>query len=209
MAETAMEDRSPWGALVRPGRFGAAGPEAGVVIGEAPTLATALLTIRKGQGAALNKAAKVWGVELPSTPRWVSEHDISFIWAGPGQWLVRGPGSFADLSSSLAALAPFGTFIDQSHARAALVVRGSRARDTLAKGLDIDLHPRAFSPGDVALTQAAGMSAHLWQLDEAPTYTVAVPASFAGSFWHWLADAAAEYGYKVEPGLRSTESPGQ
>ncbi len=50
------------------------------------------------------------------------------------------------------------------------------------------------------------MSAYLWQVDEAPTYEIAVPASFAGSFWHWLSDAAAEYGYVVEDPIGSGAS---
>ena len=157
-----------------------------------------LMAARKGQTAALLKGAQGWGVELPTSPRWVRGRDLLVLWAGPGQWLVRGPGPYADLAARLTELASYGVLIDQSHARATLRVAGARARDALAKGFEIDLHPRAFRPGDLALTQAAGMSAYLWQLDEVPTYEIAVPASFAGSLWHWLSDAAAEYGYTVE-----------
>lgn len=200
MAEISLAELSPWTGLWRRGRFGTTGQQPGVVISEPTRAGMLLLAARKGQGTELLKAAKGWRVELPTSPRWVEGRNLTFLWAGPSQWLVRGPGSYAELAAGLTDLAPYGVFIDQSHSRATLTVGGARARDALAKGFEIDLHPRAFGPGDVALTQAVGMSAHLWQLDEAPTYTIAVPGSFAGSFWHWLSEAAAEYGYRVEDG---------
>jgi len=38
---------------------------------------------------------------------------------------------------------------------------------------------------------------HLWQIDDSPTYDIAVPRSLAASFWHWLAESAAEFGLDV------------
>ena len=70
----------------------------------------------------------------------------------------------------------------------------------LAKGIAIDLHPRAFKPGDVALTIAAHIGVQLWQVDEAPTYEIAVPRSLAKSLWAWLSASAAEFGYEVASG---------
>lgn len=200
MAETVLDQRSPWTALAKPGRFGTAGSEPGVLIGEPPPLAMAVLVAHRGRFSDVLHAARSSGIELPTAPRWISGRDMMVLWNGPGQWLVRGGNSFSDLAASLAGLASVASWIDQSHSRAVLRVGGSRARDALAKGFEIDLHPRAFRAGDVAMTQAAGVSAYLWQLDEAPTFEIAVPASFAGSVWHWLSDAAAEYGYVVVDG---------
>ena len=75
---------------------------------------------------------------------------------------------------------------------------GPRVRDTLAKGCSLDLHPRAFKPGDAATTPVALIDCQIWQLDETPTYALAVPSSFAESFWDWLTASAAEFGYTVE-----------
>lgn len=201
MADLSLAELSPWSGLWRRGRSGNSGHEPGVVISEPAAQGMVLLVARKGETEALLRAAKAWGVELPTSPRWVRGREQVFIWAGPGQWLVRGPGSGTELMGRLSDWTANGAVIDQSHSRAVLSVSGPRARDVLAKGFDIDLHPRVFGPGDVALTQAAGISACLWQGDDAPTYEVAVPASFAGSFWHWLSSSAAEYGYLIaEPG---------
>lgn len=37
----------------------------------------------------------------------------------------------------------------------------------------------------------------LWQVDQMPTYDIAVSRSFAGSFWHWLETSAATVGFAV------------
>ena len=65
-------------------------------------------------------------------------------------------------------------------------VSGPKARDALAKGVPIDLHPRAFRSGDAAVTTVAHIGVHLWQLDDTPTYEIAVFRSFARDFWRWL-----------------------
>jgi sarcosine oxidase subunit gamma len=70
-------------------------------------------------------------------------------------------------------------------------------RDALAKGFPIDLHPRAFRTGFTAVTSAAHIGAQLWQIDDAPTYEIAVARGFALSFWHWLEASAAEYGIEL------------
>jgi sarcosine oxidase subunit gamma len=75
-----------------------------------------------------------------------------------------------------------------------LQAAGPRVRDALAKGLAIDLHPRVFTTGHAAVTAVAHIGVHIWQVDDSPTYEIAVPRSLAISFWRWLAASAAEYG---------------
>jgi sarcosine oxidase subunit gamma len=100
-----------------------------------------------------------------------------------------------DLAATLKGLASVS---DQSDGRAILRISGSRARDVLAKGLPIDLHPSVFGPGSAATSVIALMGVTLWQVDDAPTYDLAVFRSLAGSFWTWLTDSAAEFGCRVE-----------
>ena len=61
----------------------------------------------------------------------------------------------------------------------------------------IDLDPRAFAPGDAAVTSIAHVGAHFWQLDAAPTYEFAVFRSYSAAFWEGLVEAAAEFGVAV------------
>ena len=86
---------------------------------------------------------------------------------------------------------------EQSDGRTVLRIAGPKARDVLAKGLPIDLHPRVFRPGDTALTVAALIGVQIWQTNEAPTYELAVFRGFARSFWNFLTESAAEYGCEI------------
>ena len=44
---------------------------------------------------------------------------------------------------------------------------------------------------------AALIGVQIWQIDETPTYEIAVFRGFARSFWHFLTEAAAEYGCEI------------
>jgi sarcosine oxidase subunit gamma len=153
----------------------------------------AIIAARQGRRRALSETAlSSFAVNLPHSPGRVEGRDIAFIWTGPDQWLAQGPpGKESLLAQTFAGLA---AVVDQSHARALLRITGPRARDALAKGLAIDLHPRAFATGFAAATSVAHIAVLLWQLDDRPTYEFAVPRSYALDFWHWLQASAAEYG---------------
>ena len=77
---------------------------------------------------------------------------------------------------------------------------GPHARAVLAKGLPIDLHPLAFGSGSAATSTISLMGVQLWQIDDAPTYELAIFRSVSASFWRWLTASAAEFGYKVAKG---------
>ena len=90
-------------------------------------------------------------------------------------------------------LADMAAVVDQTDARAVMRVSGSRARDVLAKGVPLDLHAREFKPNHVAITHASHIAVLLWQIDDGPTYEIAMFRSFAQSFADWLMHSAAEY----------------
>jgi sarcosine oxidase subunit gamma len=96
-----------------------------------------------------------------------------------------------------ARIGPFAAVVDQSDARLVLRLSGPRVRDVLAKGVPVDLHPKAFKPGDVASTLVAYVGVQIDMLDDAPTYQLMAPRSMAGTLWSWLAASAAEFGYDV------------
>jgi len=194
MSEVELLPRPALAGLIRPGRYGTAGGKAGVRIGPRAGLALATLSARKGRTEALRAAARAaFGVELPERPRVAHGEGITFIWAGPESWLVLRQGG--DLEPALHdALGACASVTDQSDGRTVLRVEGPCARDLLAKGLAIDLHPRAFAPGDVALSLAAHLGVHLWQLDGTPSYELAVLSGYSRSLLAWMLEAGAEYG---------------
>src|SRR5262249_35894670 len=154
-----------------------------------------------GQHDALARAIReAFGLDVPGTPRRVAAGPVAFTWAGPGHWLAsardrEGHVFEAQLRSTLSGLASIS---NQSDGRTVIRLSGPKAREALAKGVPIDLHPRAFAPGDTAVTTVAYIGVHLWQLDDIPTYEFAVFRSFGAAFWQWLVDASAEFGAAIE-----------
>jgi sarcosine oxidase subunit gamma len=122
----------------------------------------------------------------------------ALVWTGPHRWLALSadPALHTRLAADLAECA---TAVDQTGARAILHLGGSRWRDAMAKGCPIDLHPRAFRPGDAAATAIAHVGVLLWQLPADRGLHVAVPRSMAASFRSWLSASAAEFGLQVDP----------
>jgi heterotetrameric sarcosine oxidase gamma subunit len=179
-----------------PGRFGKAGGEPGVVIAERVGLGLATVASRKGQNAALKAAVlQAYGVELPVA----NGSAVSFVGYGPGQWFavsesLANEALARDLAQRLAGLASIS---DQSGGRTVLRVSGPRARDVLAKGLPIDLDPRAFPLGSAATSVIGHIGVQLWQVDDTRSYDIAIFRSLSHSFWHWLTASAGEFGYEV------------
>jgi sarcosine oxidase subunit gamma len=175
--------------------------DAGVCVHERTDYALAIVLARRGQAEALANRVSVWGIALPERPVRGTHGALAFLGLGPGRWLATlddgaaSPhGSYAWAKSLARDLAGHASVSDQTDGYAVLQIGGPKARALLAKGTTVDLHPRAFRAGDVAVTQIAHIGVMLWQLDDQPTYEIAAFRSFAGSLWHWLAGSAAEFG---------------
>jgi methylglutamate dehydrogenase subunit D len=186
--------------LAVPGRYGKNCGAPGVTIAERQNLGLATVAARKGQDAALKSAvAEAYGAALPDGSRVAQGPQVSFIGYGPGQWLavsesLASEALARDLAQRLKGLASIS---DQHGGRTVLRLSGPCARDVLAKGLPIDLHPRAFDPGNAATSTISLMGVQLWQVDDAPSYDIALFRSVSESFWRWLTSSAAEFGYEV------------
>ncbi len=196
-----LAPRTPLAAVAVPGRYGhcIGGPRP-VVLTERPDVRLCVIGVQDGKGAEVADVARsLTGLVLPPGPKRVAANGLGLVGTAPGQWLATAEGSTASdlLDELMTAVAGLATAVEQSDGKAVIRVAGSRARSALAKGCSLDLDPRAFTPGDAATTPIALIDCTLWQVDDAPTYELAVPSSFAGSFWSWLTGAAAEYGYEV------------
>jgi sarcosine oxidase subunit gamma len=137
------------------------------------------------------------GFPLPAVPNTAaSGSGRTALWLGPDEWLVIGtPDEESALELELAEAlgGGLGSVVDLSANRTAIELRGPAARDVLAKGCALDLHPSAFAPGDCAQTLIARAQVILEQRDDAPTYRLFVRGSFADYLATWLLDAAAEF----------------
>lgn len=199
MAESPLTSRAAFTGLT----FPAAG-QRGVLVAERDGLGLATVLVRKGQMSALAQRVRAcFGIELPHGPQRIASGGIAFAGIGVGVWLACSEAGSPALALTLQeALADSASVADQSSGYAILRVTGPKVRDTLAKILPLDLHPRAFKAGDVASTLAAHVGATLWRLadaaDGSPVFEIAVFRSLAGSFWHSLASSAAEFGLAAQ-----------
>jgi sarcosine oxidase subunit gamma len=145
-------------------------------------------------------AAEVLGVDaLPSTPSTViTGADIAVIWFGPDECLVTSTDRAAEaLESQLrgAVTEHGGAAVDVSAQRTTLRLRGEHARDVIAKGCSIDLHPKVFGPGAAVQTILGQAAVVLIPLsDDGTDYRILVRSSFARHLAEWLIDAAEEFG---------------
>ncbi|MFI1539808.1 sarcosine oxidase subunit gamma [Streptomyces anandii] len=150
------------------------------------------------KGAAADAVGLALGLPLPLEPDTVVRTaDLAALWLGPDQWLLIGqPGTQRDLESRVRAAAAGEpvSVTDVSAQRTTVLVAGPRARDLLAHGCSLDLHPRAFGPGRCAQTTLARAQVVLVARDEPRAgFWVLVRSSFAGYLTDWLLDAATEY----------------
>jgi heterotetrameric sarcosine oxidase gamma subunit len=178
--------------------------KAGVTLAGRPRVSLASVMARKGQRDVVSQIVhEAFGLSLPDSPMCASDGSTAFIWAGPGHWLaVADHGDALAFEARLRArLQGCASICGQSDGRSVIRICGPNAREALAKLVPIDLHPRAFGPGHAAVTLAGHIGVHLWQIDAAPSYDIAVFRSFAAALWQWLIDASEEFGLAViEPG---------
>jgi sarcosine oxidase subunit gamma len=163
------------------------------------------ITQRPGQETALRQAARIGlGLELPAMGRSIGNHRLTALAIGPDTWSIlsapEAPGAAA--ARIKAALGRTASVVETGHGQIMLELAGSSALHVLGKGCRLDLHPRAFEPGQVARTIIAQIPVTLWQVDPRPTFALAAPVTFAQSFVRFLLAASAEPGCTILPASR-------
>mgnify|MGYP003576530867 CR=1 FL=1 len=175
----------------------------GVVISDRDGLGLATVLARKGNRAALGQRVQErFGVELPQGPYRATAGDFALAGIGPDAWLAtfeRGGNEFA--ASLRQAIGGLASVSDQSDGYTVLRLAGPKVRDTLGKLVPIDVHPRVFEVGAVAVTVAAHVGATLWRLEDhtdgSPVFEIAVFRSMTASFWHALSESARSFGLAI------------
>jgi len=143
---------------------------------------------------------------LPTEPcSSASQGQVTALWLGPDQWLVTCPASDTVffISTLREALGEAHHALSEvTDGRVAFGLAGPSARDVLAKGCPLDLHPRAFPAGCCAqsLLAKASVLIHLVEDDPqaGPSFDLYVGRSFSHYLWAWLEDAGLEYGVQIE-----------
>ncbi len=146
----------------------------------------------------MSAVSGILGTEPPGAPNTsVLGDGVEVLWLGPDEWLlVTSPGREEALERAL--LEAFrggvpGAVVNVGEGRAVITLGGPAAREVLAKGCPLDLHPRVFGPDRCAQSLLAGSPVLLHQTRATPVFDLYVPRSAAEYLWVWLEDAAAEF----------------
>jgi sarcosine oxidase subunit gamma len=169
---------------------------AGVSLRERCDIGFLSITAERGEAAAVRaRLSEALGLDIPTDFRRVGD-GVSAI--GPGRWLFDGALAAGDQEQSLRdLLAGMAGVVDESDGWVVLDLSGPFVADALAKLVPIDLHPKSFRPGDLALTVASHINVRLWNLSGPNRYRLAAPRSYAESLFRSVASAAAEYGIEI------------
>ncbi len=178
----------------RPGQFGAQTTNAGATFHARSNLTLIDLRGNPANAAFLASAQAALGAALPLRPNTTAAGSAcNILWLGPDEWLLAGRDR-SGLSERLAI--NDGYLTDVSHGRAAWRITGPRTLDVLVKGCSIDLHMRAFAPGNCAQTSLAHVSVLLHRLD-LTTFEIYCARSYAQHLWRWFAESDSEFGYEI------------
>lgn len=137
------------------------------------------------------------GQPLPLVPNTISEGDHRIFWLGPDEWLVL---TDADATSPLTESireASRGMHVwanDISGGQVAIELRGDAARNLLAKGCTLDLHPSVFPVGACAQSGLAKANVLIGLVEDTPTFIIVVRRSFADYLCRWLGHAGSDTG---------------
>lgn len=142
-------------------------------------------------------AGSVLGVALPTEPNTVAETGTCQIsWVGPDEWLIyTADGAQGPLQDRLrtALEGEHSAVVDVSDYYTIIRVSGARARDVLAKGCPLDLHPRVFGPGKCAGSLFLKAAIRILQIDDTPVYDLQVRWTFADYLFQHLVRGAEEW----------------
>jgi sarcosine oxidase subunit gamma len=201
-----MRPRAPAAGLLRAGRSGREGGEAGVTITERPFLAAASLTLRAGRAEVLAvRLSQRFGIDLPRHPARAASGPVSLVWSGPAQWLAfdegrQGAGRFGFAPALAEAAGDAASVTELSGARAVFRLAGPDAQEALTRLVPIDLDHAVFPPGAAAVTLAGHVGVTLWRCGEdGGGFEICCYRSFAGSLADALVEAARAFGCRVEP----------
>jgi sarcosine oxidase, subunit gamma len=142
----------------------------------------------------------VLGLALPLQPNTFGANDVArACWLGPDEWLIVCDGAEEraradDLRRALAG--QFAAVTEVGSGQTVIGIAGPRARDVLAKGCPLDVHPRVFGPGRCAQSYLARAGIMIMRTGD-PAFDLVVRRSYADYVWRWLLDAAKHDGCAV------------
>ncbi len=142
---------------------------------------------------------RVLGLSLPDGGNKVFVHQERRVFrTAPRQfWILSDRGEDIDSLLEQAIDSSIGAVTSLSSSRTRLFIKGSAAREILAKGIAIDLDSRHFGEGQFAMTGLHHTPILLFR-PEKELYEIWAMRTFALDLWEWLIDSAWPFGYNVK-----------
>ena len=176
--------------------------KAGITVGEIAHRAIINIRGNAADGAFTAAVRNATGVDLPTFANTVvTVGDIRILWLGPDEWwIVASDARRVALIEALRRefAGQHTNVTDVSESRTIITLTGPAARDVLARGISLDLHPRAFGPGQCAQTSLSKANVLLHQTDNAPSYEIYILKSFSDYLWRWIGLIAEDFGLAVK-----------
>lgn len=155
-----------------------------------PFLVLRVRSPTSGQIAALGE---VLGAPWPDRPNTSAVGaGVSVLWLAPGEWGLVGDGASDTARRAAGALAGATHHLsDLTEGRVVFAIAGASARNLLARGCSLDLHPRAFAEGDCAQTRFAHLPVLIHRPSDDDLFELWVEAPCAAWLTAWFEAAAA------------------
>lgn len=155
-----------------------------------------------GDAKFMQATADVLGVALPTVANTTAtanttDGETTLFWLGPDEWLAHCELARADavLQQLRRDLAPFHhAATEVTDYYSVLELGGEAAADALARGCPLDLHERAFTPGQCAQTRFGNAAILLYKpgnMPRMPCFQIQVRWSFCNYVWDYLATVIA------------------
>ena len=150
-----------------------------------------------------NTVAAVLEARLPTEPNmFVEIYDSRVFWLAPNEWLIVAPATEGYLVEKLE-LALEGmhhAVTELTGGQTIIRIAGPGARETLAQGCTVDLHPTVFRANCCAQTLLANVPVLLCVVSASnnsePIFDVIIRRSIADYLARWLIDGAFEIGFE-------------
>ncbi len=139
---------------------------------------------------------EIVGTRWPSAVGAVAQGHARVLCIGPTDWLVVSDTSDAAMLTRQVEATLVGCqfgVVDVSQGLVAIVIGGPHARELLSKACALDVHPRAFGPGQCARTRFAQIPVVVDCTGNGSSFDCYVSRSYLDYLTSWLADAAAEF----------------
>ena len=142
----------------------------------------------------MQAAEAALGQPLPAAAGSFTSGQHTIYRLGPDEWLLATPlggekEATVRLEKNLAG--QYYSLVDVTGGQVMMRLRGPRAREVLARGCTLDLHPRAFKAGQCAQSTLAKTSMLIALVDDVPTFDIIVRRSFAEYAARWLRHSGA------------------